>query len=846
MRFPTILATLFLASWAAYAQSPWLTNDGYDQLHVVVCEQAAEKTALAGEEFARYWESCTGHRPAISAGPGGGTNIFIGVDALPEDKPTDMDLSSLDDDGFLIRVLDDKALLIAGNTPAGTLNGVYEFFERFMGVRWLSFDATYIPAAPDSLPRIDYRFVPPYKFRWTTSYYGPPGSQERGRFERVHRVHPPQYGGSWGHNLYRLVPPPEYYPDHPEYYGMNEEGERVALPPEQWGRPWSEFDHEKIYQLCMTNPDLPEVIMKSLRKWQKQSPDADFYCVMQEDIDQHCLCPACAAIDDAQGTPMGSLLTGVNSVADLFADEFPGGELMTFAYAYTRHAPKSMTPHDNVAIMLCTIECEYLNPIGPESEGANGEFFDDLLAWSKLTDKLHVYTYAPNYHAWMEPHPNFHTIVPNLRAFCENGAEGVFVQGSGLPNAGMLPLRSYLILRGMWNPNMDWEAAQDEFLQLYYGAAAPYMDAYIRLATETVRKNNGLLTCFDDGGWVDIPFLEEAIGLMEQGMAAAESETIARRVKEQWLRLQYAALTCAAQVSRGADDYIFQRPATVDSTGFLTLCREFGITSLDEQYGRPGVPLEQSVVEHMGPIGSRTPKRVVPYTTIKNNRYSVDIAPAYSGAIMRWMDREFQREILGGKAALAEDRGMLQEWTVRTKEHPTEEPLHTDYRVAATTADSVTLETTLANGLKLRRTTALAPGEAPLTVRWEVSNETGQAAKPLFKVHPEFAMGGDHQPEIWLQRNGKWTKHPLKTFADGLFGGDAVDPAGVERWAARVPGEDLIVTCAIEPDQWEALFYFFNTRTELVNLELIPKLAPIEPGETRVFEVRYASGQRLP
>ena len=63
-----------------------------------------------------------------------------------------------------------------------------------------------------------------------------------------------------------------------------------------------------------------------------------------------CQCEKCRAIDEAEGTPMGSLLTFVNRIADAIKDDYPHVAVDTLAYRYTRKAPKTIVPADNVII----------------------------------------------------------------------------------------------------------------------------------------------------------------------------------------------------------------------------------------------------------------------------------------------------------------------------------------------------------------------------------------------------------------------------------------------------------------------------------------------------------------
>lgn len=89
----------------------------------------------------------------------------------------------------------------------------------------------------------------------------------------------------------------------------------------------------------------------------------------------NCQCARCRALDDAEGSPMGSLLYGVNKVAAAVEKEFPETLVATHAYIYARKPPKTIRPRDNVLVWLCVIERTAAQPIDllPGVEGDAAE-----------------------------------------------------------------------------------------------------------------------------------------------------------------------------------------------------------------------------------------------------------------------------------------------------------------------------------------------------------------------------------------------------------------------------------------------------------------------------------------
>ena len=191
------------------------------------------------------------------------------------------------------------------------------------------------------------------------------------------------------HTFYPLVPPDKYFGPHPEWYSLIN-GKRT---------------HENA-QLCLSNPELRDFVVQRVKEWLREAPDAQIISVTQNDCDGACQCPKCKAIDDAEGSPSGSMLAFVNYIAEKIEPEFPHVAVDTFAYQYTRHPPKTIRPRPNVIVRLCSIECNFREPLNDPS---NAAFLADLAAWSKICPRLYVWDYVTDFAHYVLPHPNWFT-----------------------------------------------------------------------------------------------------------------------------------------------------------------------------------------------------------------------------------------------------------------------------------------------------------------------------------------------------------------------------------------------------------------------------------------------------
>jgi hypothetical protein len=258
------------------------------------------------------------------------------------------------------------------------------------------------------------------------------------------------------HTFYPLVPPEKHFAEHPEWYSMIK-GKRTSTRA----------------QLCLTNPKLRDFMVGRVKEWLRESPDAEIISVTQNDWAGWCECPECKAVDDAEGGHSGTMLAFVNYIAEKIEPEFPNVAVDTFAYQYTRKPPKTIRPRKNVIVRLCSIECNFREPLDHPS---NAAFMADIDGWSKICSRLYIWDYTTDFTGYIHPHPNWFTLGPNVRLFQKFGVKGVFEQGAYQGHgAEMAELRAWLLAQLLWKPEQDDKALIKEFLEGYYGqpASAP-------------------------------------------------------------------------------------------------------------------------------------------------------------------------------------------------------------------------------------------------------------------------------------------------------------------------------------------------------------------------------------
>ncbi|MCR5055472.1 MAG: DUF4838 domain-containing protein [Clostridia bacterium] len=311
-------------------------------------------------------------------------------------------------------------------------------------------------------------------------------------------------------------------------------------------------EHTPNVQPCLTDPAVYERVLSNVRKLLDDNKDAKIISVSQNDSYADglgCQCDKCRAIDEREGTPMGSLLTFVNKIANAIKDEYPDVLVDTLAYRYTRKAPKTIKPADNVIIRLCSIECCFSHNLTsgcPQNEA----FRKDIEEWSSICKNLFIWDYTTDYMHYLIPFPNLGVLYDNIRFFVNHNAIGLFEQGNGQSiSAEFGELRAYLIAKVMWNPDMtrdEFNSLADDFLEGYYGPGRKYVKEYIEKTSKLASESHmGIYDSLENnltlGGKDRKAVIEELEELFDRAIEVSDEEHF-ENVDKSSIQVKYAKL----------------------------------------------------------------------------------------------------------------------------------------------------------------------------------------------------------------------------------------------------------------------------------------------------------------
>jgi hypothetical protein len=611
-----------------------LVKQGKSTYSILISEAAPLAEQRAAGELQRFIEEMTGARlPIITdAEEPDGDLVLVGDSNQVRKLGLNIPFDTLGAEGFVLRTAGED-LVIAGGKPRGTMYGVYTFLDR-LGCRWFTTEVSVIPKKPTLVikplnesqkPAFEYRepfFTEAFDKDWAAR------NRVNGSSQRLDE----STGGKisyfpFVHSFYSILPPQQYFQDHPEYYALVD-GKRRG----------------DDAQLCLTNPDVLRLTIQTVLKWIDQHPQANIFSVSQNDTRGWCECENCQRIEQEEGgAHSGPILRFVNAVAAEVGKTHPDKLIDTLAYWYSEPPPLKVRPLPNVRIRLCPIGVCEAHPY--ERCEHDRYFLNDLQGWAKITDQLYIWHYVTNFAHYLMPFPDFDELAADIPRYKKNGVVGIFLEGDTSPGGGgeNAELRSYVMARLLWNPNIDVDETVNEFMAACYGKAARVMRAYFDLQHRQVRLpaqgegHHMWIFTHPGAAYLSQDFLAQATKLLEEAESTADDEATRKRVQKARLSIDYVELIHSKAFHVRDGSYA---PHNLDQLKenlqrVLKDARSFGITAF-----REGGRLEETEMEFA--------KYIRPYrvAALENSTLRVTVAPELSGRIISIFDKATNTDVV--------------------------------------------------------------------------------------------------------------------------------------------------------------------------------------------------------
>lgn len=450
-----------LFSFFGKTQSIEIANNGISKAQIVIPKNATSVEREAADALRSYISRVSGVAVPVvyDVEKSLSSEILVGATSRTDKNV----LSGVDPDGIVIKNSGPK-LIISGGKDRGVLNAAYEFIEKYLGCRKFTNDFVEIPKqAVIKISALNVKYNPPFNFR---SVYSLDAIWHK-EYRDWHKLNAAFEGrGSQVHTFKELLPAEKYFKNHPEYFALVN-GKRTASQP------------------CLSRPEVFTIMKENLAAAISKNPQFKIWSVSHNDNGDYCHCDLCEP-KHKRGTGFSeTLIPFVSHIADAF----PGYTISTLAYNQSMLPPALTAPAKNVEIMFCLTYTDKIVPLDTAKDDTAIIIKRSLNGWKSLTSNIFLWDYPVNYNYSLVPFPNLQTLQPNIQYFRQQNIKKVFEQLIGTQKGEMSELKSYLLAKLLWNPDIDLEATQDEFLKGYYGKGWQDIKNYLRLLEMEAKKS---------------------------------------------------------------------------------------------------------------------------------------------------------------------------------------------------------------------------------------------------------------------------------------------------------------------------------------------------------------------
>ena len=526
--------------------SGFLAKDGKTLYTIVAADNEPQTTAtgqIASVELKDHLEAISGATfPLVKESEFDGKSPALYVGPTRFAEANGVKPKSLDQESWLYKSVGENLILSGGKTA--TIYAVCEFLERELGCRWFTFESSWTPKLSEiRFKNWNRSGKPAFMFRHLYIPHGALGLTgkrnqdflkfvKRNRGNQMDSPLPASRRAGTCHTFYQYVSWKELFADHPEYFSMNEKGERFHGP----------NMHSKG-QLCLSNPEVADVMLAKLREFiakdREELPREKWpvvYDISQNDNFPYiCKCPNCAKITAREGSESALTLTCMNKVAREIAKEYPEIIIQTFAYVSTERAPKTIRPEPNLFMRWCDLytRSDCYRPITSPFNASRKEQLD---GWKAVGANIVLWDYW-NMGILKGPYfkpPRVETMVdaiaPDLRYFHEAGVISYFAEAES--NLHVNPqnfhdLHVWLGYQLLNDPNQDERALIHDYMTKHYGPASGPIIAFLTDLRRAVASEAKALTYITNPrrSYQTAEFLGKVIGYLREAQKLAPEGT---------------------------------------------------------------------------------------------------------------------------------------------------------------------------------------------------------------------------------------------------------------------------------------------------------------------------------
>ena len=199
------------------------------------------------------------------------------------------------------------------------------------------------------------------------------------------------------------------------------------------------------------------------------------FVIAPDDTPYACTCASCTAMGNTEknATP------AVTELLLRLSQRFPKHSFFTISYLSTKQVTDKQLP-SNAGIIVSAIDFPLRRIDGKNAQ--EKKFIQQLNQWKKVTKNIYIWDYINNFDDYLTPFPILKIAQQRLRFFKQNGASGIFFNGSGYSYSSFDEMRTFVLSALLINPELPVEELVRDYFNQEYPLSKKWLyDYYINL-----------------------------------------------------------------------------------------------------------------------------------------------------------------------------------------------------------------------------------------------------------------------------------------------------------------------------------------------------------------------------
>ena len=520
-------------------------------MNIYIPRNASTVEKTAADELSLWLGKAYGTEFPVCAEDGGSPGVFVGHTGFAAARGISAEGGRNELNGaeaWRICTADGSLVVTGGrkNTDRGVIYAAEHYLEDVVGVRFWNAVEEYVPSLSGFSidPSLDLSGEPEMVMRSATacSFVGnDPAYMARRRMNYSNL--PKEWGGNvmysrrgHCHTTDTILPPEKRFDEHPDWFAWNESLQK-RLP---YG------------QYCLNNEEFLQVFEEAFIEDigriyaecdEQGEPRPHHFHISLTDNEFSCECPLCKA-RIAQSGYTGNVLRFVNRTAEAAEKVYPGVLVETLAYwAYMDPPPDDTVPAKNVIIRIANVDIDILHSL---THPNNAHGLEVLKAWSDICRKNGTPLYIWDYNILYThtPTPNVFRLSDLMRTYQKYGVQAVYIENEAPLLTDFWTLKHWLLMNLIEKPDADAPALIRDFMNLYYGPAAPMLTEWQNRTEAASAQSPLYMYCVYNYSKFDhIPYelYAEGCRLFDEAEKAAMGDPVfLRRVRQERANLDMA------------------------------------------------------------------------------------------------------------------------------------------------------------------------------------------------------------------------------------------------------------------------------------------------------------------